>query len=578
MIVAREDESRNWGATGVWGRVTLDQIAAKNAETRPDHPALIDFADRPEWTGGAPEVLTWAELRTRVEALAAFFNAVGLQTDTVVALQMPPTVDAVVAFLACSRAGLIVAPMPLSTRETDATETFRALGVKAIVTVAETEGEKHGEILRGVAAEMFQIRFVFGAGGDVPDGLVDLRMVFDEAAGLGSAPELTRKGNPADHALTVECVPVTEDRDAAPGAGAGAANPAAPDTVTRPQPLPRSHNHWIATGLMTLLEARLDSGSIVVSPFALSGLVGIGAVLVPWLLSGATLATGLPRSTDALASEVERLVATHVAVPVRFAARLADRLSARRQTPALLLVGEDRTGDWPLSRGLDLIDVTPIGAFGLVARRRVDAALARPLPVGQVGAPAEAPMAPQLIETRIKATAQRAGQMAAKSTLGGELQVRGAMVPHFNWPTSGQNRNHRPRDPEGWMQTGLAARLLSAQPPAFDLDGRIDDTARVGQSMHDLDALDGVYRAVDGVADAAALLIEDPIAGPAIAAAVVPRPGTRFDADGFIRAVEQSRVGLAKIPTRVFTVPAIARGPSGRVLRAGMAQHLVARA
>jgi acyl-CoA synthetase (AMP-forming)/AMP-acid ligase II len=128
------------------------------------------------------------------------------------------------------------------------------------------------------------------------------------------------------------------------------------------------------------------------------------------------------------------------------------------------------------------------------------------------------------------------------------------------------------------MQTGLAARLLSAQPPAFDLDGRIDDTARVGQSMHDLDALDGVYRGIDGVADAAALLIEDPIAGPAIAAAVVPRPGTRFDADGFIRAVEQSRVGLAKIPTRVFTVPAIARGPSGRVLRAGMAQHLVARA
>ncbi len=564
MIVAREDESRNWAATGVWGRATLDQIAAKNAETRPDHPAVIDFADRPEWTGGAPETLTWRDLHTRVEALAAFFAAVGLMADSVVAIQMPPTVDAVVAFLACSRAGLIVTPLPLGTREADATETFRTLGVKAIVTVAETEGEKHGEILRGVAAEMFQIRFVFGAGGNVPDGLVDLRMVFDEAAGLGSAPEVTRKGNSADHAITVESVALAEERE-------GEA------TITR-QPLPRSHNHWIATGLMILLEARLDPSSVIVSPFAMSGLVGIGAILVPWLLSGATLVTGLPRSTEALAVEAERLAATHVAVPVRFAARLVDRLAARRISPSLLLVGEDHTGDWPLSRGHELVDVTPIGVFGLVARRRTDPALVRPLPVGQVGAPAEAPMAPQLIETRIKATAQRAGQMAAKTTLGGEVQVRGAMVPHFNWPSSGQDRRHRPRDPEGWMQTGLTARLLSAQPPTFDLDGRLDDSVRVGQSLHDLDALDGVYRAVDGVADAAALLIDDPVAGPAIAAAVVPRPGTRFDPDGFVRAVEATRVGLGKIPTRVFTVPAIARGPSGRVLRTGMAQHLLARA
>ena len=113
MIVAREDESRSWASTGVWGRVTLDQIVAKNAETRPDHPAVIDFADRPDWTGGAPETLDWKGLNRRVEALAAFFAAVGLQPDAVIALQMPPTVDALVAFLACSRAGLIVAPLPL---------------------------------------------------------------------------------------------------------------------------------------------------------------------------------------------------------------------------------------------------------------------------------------------------------------------------------------------------------------------------------------------------------------------------------------------------------------------------------
>ena len=562
MIVAREDESRAHAATGAWGRVTLDQIAARNAETRPDHLAVVDFADRPEWTGGGAESLTWRELDTRVEALAAFFAAVGLAPDTVIALQMPPTVDAIVCFLACSRAGLVVAPLPLGAREADVVATCRALSAKAIVTVARTEDETHGVRMRDVAAELFQIRFVFGAGGDVPDGLVDLRMIFDEAAALGRAPEVVRKGNPADHALTAELIGVAADEGTADA---------------RPLPLPRSHNHWIATGLMTLLEAGIGSDDVVLSPFALSGLVGIGAGLVPWLIAGATLVTGLPRATDALAEEIARVGAGRVLVPGRFAARLADRLSARRVEATLIAVADDEPHDRPMGRGQIVVDLTPLGVFGLIARRRTDAALPRPLPLGPAGAPDGAAMAPVLIETRLKAIPQRAGQMFSGRPLGGEIQLRGAMVPHFNWPTTAQERRHRTRDPEGWMATGLGARIVTAQPPTYELAGRLDAAVRIGQALYDLDDLDGVYRSIEGVADAAALYIDDGETGPSIAAAVVPRPGHRFDEAGFRRAVEESRVGLAKIPSRVFTVPAIARGPSGRVLRAGMAQHLLAR-
>lgn len=565
MIVAREDESRAHAATGAWGRVTLDQIAARNAEARPDHPALIDFADRPEWTGGAPETLTWKALDTRVEALAAFFTAVGLQTDTVIAFLMPPTIDAVVTFLACSRAGLIVAPLPLSAREADVTEHCRRLGARAIVTVSRTETEAHGERLREVAAELFQIRFVFGAGGDLPDGLVDLRMVFDEAASLGAAPEVTRKGNPADHALTVEIATLPEDQRADA------------DPTDRALPLPRSHNHWIATGLMTLLEAGIGADSVVLTPFALSGAVGIGVAVVPWLIAGATLVLGLPRATDALAGEVERTAATHVAIPTRFASRLADRLAIRRIDTTLLAVADDEPHDRPMPKGIAVVDVTPLGAYGLVARRRRDPISATALPVGPCGAPADTATAPILLETRLKAIPQRAGQMIAGRPLAGEIQLRGAMVPHFNWPTTAQERKHRPRDPEGWMVTGIGARIVAAQPPTFELAGRIDETVRIGQSLYDLGALDGLYRSIEGIADAAAILVDGGDTGPAIAAAVVPTAGHRFDEASFRRAVAETRVGLAEIPARVFTVPAIARGPSGRVLRTGMAQHLMAR-
>lgn len=566
MIVAREDESRVHSGTGVWGRVTLDQILAKNAESRGDHPALVDFADRADWTRGPAEVLTWRDLDGRVDALTAFFQAVGLQPDTVIVLEMPPTVDAVTAFLAASRAGLVVAPLALGSREADAIELCRQTGAKAIITVAETQGETHGERLRTVAAELFQIRFVFAAGGDVPDGLVDLRMVFAEAGSLGKPADVARKGNPADHALTV-------DLAALPGGDAGDG----PHEPARLAPLPRSHNHWIATGLMSLLEAKIDAGAVIVSPFALSGPVGIGVAVAPWLLAGATLVTGLPLTTDRLAEEAANRGATHVIAPVRYARRIAERLSLHRCEAAILAIGEDEPADWPMPQGRDVVDVTIVGAFGLVARRRTDPLVPRPLAIGVLGAPAASEFAPPLIETRIRALAQRAAQMSTNRTLGGEIQVRGAMVPHFNWPTTAQERRHRPRDPEGWMATGLGARIVSAQPPTFELGGRVDDSVRIGQSLIDLDALDAVFRAIDGVADAAALVVTDPVEGPTLAAAIVPKSGRRFEPDAWLAAIEATRIGLPRLPAKVFSVPAIARGPSGRVLRGGMTHHLLTR-
>ncbi len=566
MIVAREDESRVHGSTGVWGRVTLDQIVAKNAESRPDHPALIDFTDRPVWTHGAPETLTWRQLQTRVDALAAFFLAVGLQADSVMLMEMPPTIDAVVTFLAASRAGLIVAPLPLGAREADAVDLCRLTGAKAIATVTETQGEAHGERLRAVAAELFQIRFVFAAGGDVPDGLIDLAMVFAEADTLGSPAEIQRRGNPADHALTVEIatLPGEENADGEPA-------------PARLAPLPRSHNHWIATGLMTLLEARIDADSVVVSPFSLSGSVGLGVAVVPWLLAGATLVTGLPLSTERFAEEAAERGATHVLAPVRHARRLAERLTLHRSDATVVAIAEEEQGDWPMPQGRDVVDVAVIGWFGLVARRRTDPLVPRPLAIGVVGAPAESEFGPPLVEVRVKALPQRAAQMSQGRTLGGEIQLRGAMVPHFNWPTTAQERRHRPRDPDGWMATGIGARIVAAHPPTCEVAGRVDGAVRIGQTTIDLDALDLVYRSVEGVADAAALVVHDPLDGPGIAAAIVPKSGVRFDPERWLAAIEETRIGLPRLPTRVFAVPAIARGPSGRVLRAGMSQHLMAR-
>lgn len=560
MIVVPEERSLAHLATGVWGRVTLDQILRKNAAGTPDRLALADFEDRADWTRGAPERLTYRQLDRRVEALAAFFGGLGLQPDTVVACQLPPLADSVAILFGLIRAGLIAAPLPLALREHETMDRIAALGARAIVTVAETVGERHGERMRGVAADLFQVRFVFAAGDGVPDGLIPLVRVYEEIDSLGPAPDVPRKGNAADHCATVSWgLEIQEDGSLAPAI------------------VPRSHNHWIATGLMTLLEARVETAAVLVSPFAPSGLVGIGGAIMPWLLSGGTLVLGMPASADRIAEEAAAHGATHVLAPARFARRVAERMDAHRTEATILVVTADRTADVALPRGTETVDIAVLGERALIARRRRDAGVPGAVPVGRIGAPAEASIAPTLLETSIR-TPEAARPGARVREVAGELLVRGAMVPEATWPKADRTGlRDRPREGEGWVRTGVAVRPDESRPGTVLLQGRSGEIGGSGALEFDLTELDRVYLSAADLVDAAAIPIRDEDGCERLAAAVVPRPGTRFDPDGFLAALADIRIGLHRLPTEVHTVPAIARAPSGRVLRSGMAGHLVRR-
>ena len=75
--------------------------------------ALIDPPNREHFTDGAPRRLTYAQADRAISAIAARLRALGLPTDAVVALQLPNTVEGVLALLGVLRAGMIAAPLPL---------------------------------------------------------------------------------------------------------------------------------------------------------------------------------------------------------------------------------------------------------------------------------------------------------------------------------------------------------------------------------------------------------------------------------------------------------------------------------
>src|SRR4051812_22916017 len=119
---------------------TLDVLFQRILARKPDAPALLDPINKPSVTGQPARVLTFAEADRAISALAAHFIESGLPSSSVIALQLPNTVEFVLALLAAHRAGLVVALCPLLWREAELTVALNRTGARAIVTSSRIDG------------------------------------------------------------------------------------------------------------------------------------------------------------------------------------------------------------------------------------------------------------------------------------------------------------------------------------------------------------------------------------------------------------------------------------------------------
>src|SRR5580693_5755783 len=92
--------ARRYYAAGLWRADTLYTLLVRHAGERPDAFALRDAKHR----------LSWRELLSAVDAVAADLDAAGLKRGERVAVWLPNRVEAVIVFLACSRQGYVCNP------------------------------------------------------------------------------------------------------------------------------------------------------------------------------------------------------------------------------------------------------------------------------------------------------------------------------------------------------------------------------------------------------------------------------------------------------------------------------------
>ena len=150
---------------------TLDALFQRILARKPDALALLDPLNKHRITGGPPKRLTYREADRAISALAAHFVESGLPANSIIAVQLPNTIEFVVTVLAAHRAGLAVAVLPLLWRQSELVAALNRTAARAIVTSSKIDGVSYADLAMNAAAEAFSIRHVCGFGDDLPDGM-----------------------------------------------------------------------------------------------------------------------------------------------------------------------------------------------------------------------------------------------------------------------------------------------------------------------------------------------------------------------------------------------------------------------
>lgn len=415
------------GADGETGgnRTTLDDLFRRAGVRRPDALALIDPPNRESFTDGPPQRLTYAQADRAISALAARLCRLGLRTDTVVAMQLPNTVESVITLLGVLRAGMIAVPLPLLWRKQDMVSALGRIGAKAIITSSRIGSVAPVEIAMQVAAELFPIRFVCGFGRNLSDGVVPFDdLLAPEHLDLAQPP--ARSGNAAAHVAAVSF-----------DVGAEGLVPVA-----------RNHLELIAGGLAALLEGGIAQDATILSTIPLGSFAGISLTVLPWLLSGGTLSLHHAFDPVTFAAQCRAQDGGAVVLPGPALGALAQAgcLDDAKNIFALWRAPE-RLASCASWRGEPaLVDIASFGEVGLLALRRGADGMPSPVPRGGVAAPHGAAGALTVAET--------------KRTGAGTLALRGPMVPAHAFPP-GAERGDEPYlnvDAAGFVDTGFACR------------------------------------------------------------------------------------------------------------------------
>ncbi|MFM7717918.1 MAG: class I adenylate-forming enzyme family protein, partial [Actinomycetota bacterium] len=347
-------------------------------------------------------------------------------------------------------------------------------------------------------------------------------------------------------------------------------------TEAEPKGVPRTHDLWTAIAHATTDAAQLREGDVLLTPFPIVNMSGIGGMLVPWLQTGGTLVLHQPMALPVFLQQiVAEQVNYTVAPPVLLNLLLAKpEMLANVDLSSLRTIGSgsaplspSMVKGWKEQHGIEVTNFFGSNEGIAICGDPIDVpdpeTRARVFPgFGREGLTWNNRCARG---TRTKLVDPVTGDPITEPGVPGELLISGPTVFFGYWGRP--DLTDKAFAPGGFFRTGDLFQIEDDRHYRFV--GRAHDLIIRGGMKIAPEELEALLAAHPKLADVAVVGMEDPkLEGEQVVTAVVVcKEGETVELPEIREFLREKGVAGYKEPRRLVVVPALPRNPLGKVLK-----------
>jgi acyl-CoA synthetase (AMP-forming)/AMP-acid ligase II len=558
MILSTPERIEEYTQKGWWGTLTIDDYFRQNVERTPDKVAIVDPLDRTTWCDGEPRRLTYSQLDEEIDRLSAILVKCGVGVDDVVAIQLPNTVELVAAYLAIMRIGAIATPFPVQYRAYEQEELLRFVEAKAMITSTRLGDRKNAESVLGLQAVLPDLKTILAWGQNVPQGVVSL----DEWMRLPLDEELLNQRK--------ESVSITANDIFTICWTSG--------TEGKPKGVPRSHNEWFISAFATVDGAQFTDQDVLLNPFPMVNMAGIGGMMLPWLMSGATLVQHHPFHLPTFLSQIALEKVTYTLAPPSILGLLLQNESYLAQTDisTLRMIGSGSTPlspwlleTWKEKHGIDIINYfgSNEGATFIGVPQDIPDPKMRARYFPRFGVEGFSWSLRPAQRMYSKLVDMQTGQEVTEPGRPGEMRLKGASIFSGYWRA--EELTKRAFDEEGYFCTGDVFEIAGDSDGLryYSLVGRAKDVIIRGGMNISPEELESLLMSHPKLAEVSVVGYPDDVLGEKVCACVVLRPEQRVTLEELVDFLRQKEIASFKLPERLVTLDSLPRNPVGKILK-----------
>lgn len=550
------DRVADYVGKGWWTDQTVQQLFLDRVAARGDAEALVDAPNKADLVDLPFQRATWNDLDAQSEALAAVLLRAGIGEGDVLAVQLPNTVELMVAFLAAWRIRAIVSPLPVQYRQHEIVELAAIGRIEGFLTADRVLTRPVAEDVVALKDDIPSLRVVLHFGPSSVDGSVS---VDRELATVSDADRRAVRDYADAHPVDPnDCLTICWTSG----------------TESRPKGVPRAHYEWLAISHDTVAGPGITTQSRILNPFPTVNMAGISGVLLPWLMTGCLVVQHHPFDLGVFLRQIQEERITYTLAPPAVLALLLQReeLLAGIDISSLRSIGSGSAPlqvwmvqGWHDRHGIDIVNF--FGSNEGISLMTDVEAMADPAQRAQFfprygGGRRWSFRSAQT--TSVKLVDLATGDEIDEPGRAGELRLKGASL--FAGYVGGETLAS-PFDDEGYLKTGD---LFVIDGPDGEflryVDRAKDVIIRGGMNIAPAE-LETLIASHPAVAEVAVVGYPDDVLGERVCAVVALRPDQSLTLDELVAHLTSLQIASYKLPERLEIRAALPRNPVGKILK-----------